>query len=780
MNRGSRLLTLFSVSFILCTAIAWAQQGWFDAFGSSAGFNSIDVSFADVNTGTAVGVGGQVLRTTDGGKRWIPQLSGTTQTLRKVHFVDGNTGTVVGDTGTILRTEDGGATWSAQASGTSRNLFGVAFWDSNMGMVVGDRGTILLTDDGGATWTNSPSVTTAELRGVACASASSWAVVGYLFDTQKIVHSGILLRTLDGGSSWITQTTGEGYGCLLSGVCFKDAHSGVGVGVSYILGAGSNFKSAPHAIRFNTLEVQDTSQSTDPIVGGGLYDPLTSKLNDVSFVDTNTGIAVGDYGAVFRTTDGGVNWTSVSPVLQGELRGVCFVGINDVYALGGASAFRSTDRGTTWQVLWGTDNPLYAVTFLDPKNAIAVGGYTMRNYGYGMPTSTERGAILRTTDGGATWTSREYGIPNVLYGVSFVDANNGIAVGGHDNYISNDLSGPSRTIVRTTDGGVSWTIQLTGGGMPLRAVAFRGSTSATAVGGMQVTPAVVMNTSDGGATWASQTYDTLQRLDKVCFTDALQGTAVGGSFRGNIILHTSDGGATWTTQSSGSTVPHLRGLFLSDDYTGTAVGDSGVIIRTTNGGTSWVSQTSGTTNALYDVFFTDFNTGIAVGDHTILHTANAGTTWTKQSSELTVPYLRGVSFGGANNGIAVGDGKIVRTITGGVVWTKPGEESIRPETIVLDQNYPNPFNPSTTIRYGLPSRSHVTLTVFNTLGQQVAVLHNGEQEAGYQEVRFDGAGLSSGVYFYRLQVHPRDFVLGSDLKSGTGEFVETRKLLLIR
>jgi hypothetical protein len=59
----------------------------------------------------------------------------------------------------------------------------------------------------------------------------------------------------------------------------------------------------------------------------------------------------------------------------------------------------------------------------------------------------------------------------------------------------------------------------------------------------------------------------------------------------------------------------------------------------------------------------------------------------------------------------------------------------------------------------------VSLTVFNTLGQQVAVLQNGEQDAGYHEVRFDGSGFSSVVYFYRIQAV---------------EFVQTRKFLLIR
>jgi hypothetical protein len=80
----------------------------------------------------------------------------------------------------------------------------------------------------------------------------------------------------------------------------------------------------------------------------------------------------------------------------------------------------------------------------------------------------------------------------------------------------------------------------------------------------------------------------------------------------------------------------------------------------------------------------------------------------------------------------------------------------RREVFRLDPNYPNPFNPSTTIRYALPVRSHVTLSVFNILGQQVAALGNETQGAGYHEVRFDGSGLASGVYFYRLQAG--DFV----------------------
>jgi hypothetical protein len=80
----------------------------------------------------------------------------------------------------------------------------------------------------------------------------------------------------------------------------------------------------------------------------------------------------------------------------------------------------------------------------------------------------------------------------------------------------------------------------------------------------------------------------------------------------------------------------------------------------------------------------------------------------------------------------------------------PGNDS-EPTKFTLEQNYPNPFNPTTQIRYGLPHRSRVSLTVYNSIGQTVSELANGEQEAGNHVVQFDGAGLASGVYFYTLR-----------------------------
>ncbi len=88
-----------------------------------------------------------------------------------------------------------------------------------------------------------------------------------------------------------------------------------------------------------------------------------------------------------------------------------------------------------------------------------------------------------------------------------------------------------------------------------------------------------------------------------------------------------------------------------------------------------------------------------------------------------------------------------------------------PNEFALEQNYPNPFNPSTVIRYDLPRGARVSLEVFNAAGQRVGVLVDAEQSAGTHEVRLEGAALSSGAYFYRLQA---------------GDFVQTRKAVLVR
>jgi hypothetical protein len=94
-----------------------------------------------------------------------------------------------------------------------------------------------------------------------------------------------------------------------------------------------------------------------------------------------------------------------------------------------------------------------------------------------------------------------------------------------------------------------------------------------------------------------------------------------------------------------------------------------------------------------------------------------------------------------------------------------------PASFRLHQNYPNPFNPSTNISFELPAEALVKLTVYDMLGREVAQLVNSQKPAGRHEVLFEGAALTSGIYYYRLEVQSLTEVR---------RFVEVRKMALLR
>jgi hypothetical protein len=97
--------------------------------------------------------------------------------------------------------------------------------------------------------------------------------------------------------------------------------------------------------------------------------------------------------------------------------------------------------------------------------------------------------------------------------------------------------------------------------------------------------------------------------------------------------------------------------------------------------------------------------------------------------------------------------------------TSVNEETVLPTSFSLDQNYPNPFNPSTKISFTLPESGTVKLIVFNSLGETVTELVNANMDPGSYTVDFKAQGLSSGIYFYRLEL---------------GSFVQTKKMMLLK
>ena len=103
--------------------------------------------------------------------------------------------------------------------------------------------------------------------------------------------------------------------------------------------------------------------------------------------------------------------------------------------------------------------------------------------------------------------------------------------------------------------------------------------------------------------------------------------------------------------------------------------------------------------------------------------------------------------------------------------TSVKQEELIPVNFTLSQNYPNPFNPSTTIRYGLPTNSIVSLKVYNILGQEIINLVNSEQFLGWHEIVWN-ANVSSGIYFYRIHA--------VSISDPNHKFTQLKKMLLLK
>jgi len=140
--------------------------------------------------------------------------------------------------------------------------------------------------------------------------------------------------------------------------------------------------------------------------------------------------------------------------------------------------------------------------------------------------------------------------------------------------------------------------------------------------------------------------------------------------------------------------------------------------------------------------------------------------YSARSSAVAVKGVVGQQFSGSlrAGNFSLTAGFPVSTLVQGIP-VSAGDLQARPSAFVLFQNFPNPFNPTTALRYELPTTSMVTLTVYDILGREVALLVKEKKNAGRYEVKFDAAGLSSGVYFYRIEAE---------------DFVQVKKLHVIR
>ena len=314
----------------------------------------------------------------------------------------------------------------------------------------------------------------------------------------------------------------------------------------------------------------DTSNAATLVVNAPLFDDgwfeqeivTSKKLTDIKFTGTNSGwVTVAPSLFIYKTVDGGKNWSSESVTTSKSWEAVFTTDANHVWIAGEDSIKYSTLGGGTWigaamnGVLSAIN--LFDLYFVDNSNGWAVG---------------DNGLILNTSDGGANWSEQHSGDnPNIvtdvnLSAVHFFDADSG------------------------------WTVGALG---------------------------KILFTDDGGASWALQTSGVSDKnfLD-VHFISSKTGWVVGSD---SIFLSTVDGGQSWDPITSLNTSADLTGVHFDDADHGWVITSNGMIFRTNDGGISWFSQASGTSLALNAIDFADYDNGWVVGDNgTILRTAYSG------------------------------------------------------------------------------------------------------------------------------------------------------------
>jgi photosystem II stability/assembly factor-like uncharacterized protein len=540
----------------------------------------------------AVGDGGSMVKSDDGGISWQALATGTTAWLLGVDFTDELTGTTVGEVnlaGIILRTTDGGQTWLPQGNSPLPWLEAVDFWDANTGVIVGWSGAIYWTSDGGATWVPQDSGTTQRLYSVHLFDATTAIAVG---------GDGVICRTRDAGESWYhpPSNTEE----RLEAVDFGGAVHGAAVGRNG-----------------TAIYSYDGGEAWSPRVSG-----TGEWLDDVTFRDEYTAVAVGIGGTLIVSTNGGINWSPLDPPASGGWNAVDFTTGGGILLTGGVgSLWRSDDSWSTWENgQTGATGGLLSIDKATSSIAVAVG---------------YKGTLLRTQDAGLTWTEINSGCDTTFLGVDFAGVKTALAV-GHDGYI-----------LRSDDTGLTWSPLTTGWSNDLWDVACIDSDHAVAVGESRT----IFRTEDAGMTWHQVgPASGLDYYQAVYFVDDLHGWI--STFYGEI-LHTFDGGLNWEIQVS--TYLDLQDIFFTDLLHGISVGgvDGNATLLTDDGGLTWTEQPNPEYAYLNGVRFSDQLTGIAVGDG-IFRTFDGAVTWQRDFTASSL--LADICLMGEGVALAVGRG----------------------------------------------------------------------------------------------------------------------------
>lgn len=204
-------------------------------------------------------------------------------------------------------------------------------------------------------------------------------------------------------------------------------------------------------------------------------------------------------------------------------------------------------------------------------------------------------SILKTSDGGLSWSCRYASTSKILRGIDFLNDNKGFIVGDDG------------VMLKTVDAGETW-IEMPGFGYTLFSVNFPDMNTGYAVG-----PSIILKTTDGRTSWNVINYGVFSILRSVWFVSPDKGFIIenGGVAGYNSIYRTTNGGTTWIKLVTGIE-SDIRALFFLDENNGFAVGYNEEILKTNNGGVTWTEVHTGWNYHFYAVWFRDLNTGIAI------------------------------------------------------------------------------------------------------------------------------------------------------------------------
>ncbi len=360
------------------------------------------------------------------------------------------------------------------------------------------------------------------------------------------------------------------------------------------------------------------------------------------------------------------------------------------------------------------------------------------------------GKMLKTVNGGTTWSPLTIaGYNSTVWGISFYNSSTGWGCG---------FTGK---IFKTENGGGQWST-ITVGTEAFRDILFVNQTTGLVCGDI----GRLYKSTNGGANWTAKNPGTTLMLRSIANYNSSWFWIGGGDGSEGVIVRSSNGGDSWQTMQTFDR-PIKRIQFVNST-TGFASSDSRVY-KSTNSGVNWVDINLPTSGYFLTFYMANANIGYASNWDNTYKTLDGGATWYEQNTVLPSTSMHDIEFapGSTSIGWMCGtDGAVINTTNsgGGFIGIEPISGNV-PEKFSLSQNYPNPFNPTTNIKLQIAKTGFVKLTVFDVNGRETELLVNEQLNAGEYNVDFNASGLTSGVYFYRLE---------------TAGFTDVKKMILVK